>query len=244
MRFHVWWQTDRGLRRESNQDSILVDRELGLFIVADGMGGHKGGEVASKLAVDTSQKVLKEATGKSKSKHTVEELIQNLYTEASHAIYDKAVEEAPKLNGMGTTMVLGYLNNDKLYIGNVGDSRAYLFKNPHLWQLTEDHSILNEQLRAGLITPDQIDDFAGKNIITRSVGYERNVECDVLECELEGGDMFLLCSDGLTGMVTDEKIAEIIKGNNPDQVVTKCIKEAMKNGGEDNISVLVLSIDG
>ena len=239
MRLDVWCKTDKGLRRETNQDSFLVNRDLGLFIVADGMGGHSGGEVASSMAVQTSEEVIRSLKS---SPMSPREKIHKLYEESSHRIFDKAAVESLKLAGMGTTMVMMLADGESLYIGNVGDSRAYLFRRPHFWQLTEDHSLLNEQIRAGLIREDQMRQFAGRNVITRSVGYERDVMVDVLERPLKSGDCFLLCSDGLSGLVTDVKIAEIMNKTPLEQVVDKCIEQALANGGDDNVTVLLLAV--
>lgn len=238
MSFEVWCRTDKGLRRDSNQDSFLVNKDLGLYIVADGMGGHSGGEVASSMAVQTVEEVVKQLHKKVKSPR---DLLQKAYEESCQQIFDKAQKERAKLSGMGTTMVLLYQHEKSMFIGNVGDSRAYLYRKPHLWQLTEDHSLVNEQLRAGLIKEDQIENFIGRNMITRSVGYERDVTVDVLEKPLEKGDMFLLCSDGLSGLVDDAEIAEIFNKNNPSEVVDRCIEKALQNGGDDNVTVLVLA---
>ncbi len=236
MEIGIWCQTDRGLKRESNQDSYLVDKGLGLFIVADGMGGHSGGEVASSIAVETMQEVV----AKSTDGESPRDLLKRAYAEASHRIYDRSLREAEKLSGMGTTMVTAYFKSPLLYLANVGDSRAYMFKLPNYWQLTEDHSLINEQIRAGLLTVDQARNFVGKNVITRSVGYERDIECDIIEREVHPGECFLLCSDGLSGLVTDDKISEIIAKNPPKDVVKKCIDEAKKNGGDDNVTVLFI----
>lgn len=234
----VWCKTDKGLRRDSNQDSFLINHDLGLYIVADGMGGHSGGEVASQLAVQTVEQVVAEHHNKGLS---AKELIQKAYEEASHRIFDKAAKEA-QLAGMGTTMVLCYISGNSLFFGNVGDSRAYLFRKPHLWQVTEDHSLVNEQLRAGLIRPDQVRQFIGRNVITRSVGYERDVFADVLERPLQKGDHFLLCSDGLSGMVLDETIGEILTGQANEAGVGELLKRALSAGGEDNVTIMVISV--
>lgn len=215
-----------------------MDHDLGLFVVADGMGGHSGGEVASSMAVQTAEEVARGLKGSSVPPR---EAIVKMYEEASDRIYEKAAKES-KLSGMGTTMVLTYLSGSSLFIGNVGDSRAYLFRKPHLWQVTEDHSLLNEQLRAGLIREDQIRQFVGKNVITRSVGYEREVNVDILERSLRPGDCFLLCSDGLSGLVTDGKISEILNKFPLEQVVDKCVEAALANGGDDNVTVLLLAV--
>lgn len=238
MQIQAWCKTDKGLRRESNQDSFLVNDEIGLFIVADGMGGHSGGEVASSMAVEVSEEVAKVAKSAGLS---ARECLIKMYEESSRRIFDRAAHEA-KLSGMGTTMVMTLVSGNSLYIGNVGDSRAYLFRRPHLWQLTEDHSLLNEQLRAGLISEDQIRQFVGRNVITRSVGYERDVMVDILERPMKPGDCFLLCSDGLSGLVTDQKIGEIISETPPGQVVERCVEAALANGGDDNVTVLFLAV--
>lgn len=239
MQIDVWCKTDKGLRRESNQDSFLINRDLGLFVVADGMGGHSGGEVASSMAVEISEEVVR---GLKPRGHGARETVLKIYEESCHRIYDRAAQQAPQLSGMGTTMVMLYMAGQSMFVGNVGDSRAYLFRKPHLWQLTEDHSLLNEQLRAGLVREDQIRQFVGRNVITRSVGYERDVMADVLERPLKPGDCFLLCSDGLSGLVTDAKIAEILNTTPLDQVVDKCVEQALANGGDDNVTVLFLAV--
>ncbi|MFN7729851.1 MAG: Stp1/IreP family PP2C-type Ser/Thr phosphatase [Bdellovibrio sp.] len=239
MQIDVWCKTDKGLRRESNQDSFLVNRDLGLFIVADGMGGHSGGEVASSMAVTVCEEVVRTLRSSGLGPR---ETVLKIYEESCHRIYDRAAKQDPQLAGMGTTMVMLYCSGPSMFIGNVGDSRAYLFRRPHFWQLTEDHSLLNEQIRAGLIREDQVRQFVGRNVITRSVGYERDVMVDILERPLKSGDCFLLCSDGLSGLVPDVKIAEIINTTPLDQVVDKCVEQALANGGDDNVTVLLLSV--
>ena len=143
---------------------------------------------------------------------------------------------------MGTTMVMATLINGKLYIGNVGDSRCYLFRDNHLWQLTEDHSLVNEQIRAGIISEDEVHMVSGKNVITRSVGFEEVVDADIFQRKVEKGELYLLCSDGLCGMVDDSVIESILKNNDPRNAVNSCIEAAKQAGGDDNISVIVLQI--
>lgn len=239
MKLNVWCKTDKGLRRGSNQDSYLINEDLGLFVVADGMGGHSGGEVASAIAVKTVEDIVKNSKDKVT---TPRELLTKAYEEASSRIYDKAAYERPELSGMGTTMVLCYRQGSSMYIGNVGDSRVYLFRKPYLWQMTEDHSLVNEQLRAGIINEEQVKNFAGKNVITRSVGYERDVNVDILERPLQSGDCFLLCSDGLSGLVNDTMIGEIISKNEPEKVPDACIDRALAHGGDDNVTVLFIQV--
>jgi protein phosphatase len=238
MRFDVWAQTDVGLKRDINQDAILVDHDLNLFIVADGMGGHKGGEVASALAVETAQSVV--AQRRTEPKLTARKVLSDAYHEASSRIHHKSTFESPDLMGMGTTMVLLWEQKGRIYIGNVGDSRAYLFSNSNLWQLTEDHSLINEQVRAGVISEEEAPHVIGRNVITRSVGFEREVSVDILEREPQPEEFYLMCSDGLSGLVNGQKILEILKQSTPEEVVGKCIQEAKRAGGDDNISVLLI----
>jgi protein phosphatase len=236
-----WCQTDVGLRRENNQDSFLIDESLGLYLVADGMGGHRGGEVASKLAVETFREVVQQSLRESGArKPNPRALMAKAYEAACARIFDESQKPGTDLHGMGTTLVAAFLLGETLYIGNVGDSRAYLFTQDSLWQITEDHSLVNEQLRAGLLKESDVDKFAAKNVITRSVGFEREVQVDIIERTLQPGDMILICSDGLSGMVKDAKIADILRSTPPKDIVAKCITEAKANGGDDNVTTLII----
>jgi serine/threonine protein phosphatase PrpC len=237
MKFDAWYLTDKGLRRDSNQDASLINKDLGLFIVADGMGGHSGGEVASSMAVETVEEIILQPEILKKSPREVMILA---YEEASRRIFDKAATERPELVGMGTTMVIAYIRGKSIYVGNVGDSRCYLFKKPFLWQITEDHSLLNEQVRAGLVNEEQIQNFVGRNVITRSVGYERDVHPDVIEREILPGELYLICSDGLSSLVPDRRISEILNQHPPQKAVKALVEQALANGGDDNVTVLAL----
>jgi PPM family protein phosphatase len=241
--FHlrVWCQTDVGLRRERNEDFFLFDEEIGLYIVADGMGGHRGGEVASRMAAETMREVLQRIIKSGGSRRLNPRVIlTQAYEEASQRIFEKSKDLSTELSGMGTTLVASFAYQGTLYVANVGDSRAYLFSNGNLWQMTEDHSLMNEQLRAGVIADKDVAQYSGKNVITRSVGFEPDVQVDVIERELKAGEMVLMCSDGLSGLVEDAKIAELCAGPNPSEIVTNCIAEAKKNGGDDNITVMLV----
>ncbi len=238
MQISAWCRTDKGLRRDSNQDAYLINSELGLFVVADGMGGHSGGEVASALAVESVEEFFKKHRNSDLSGR---DLISQAYMGASHRIFDVAAKE-PKLTGMGTTMVLCYFDGDSLFIANVGDSRVYLFRTPYLWQITEDHSLVNEQLRAGIINEDQVKSFASRNVITRSVGYERDVTVDILERPAQRGDHVLLCSDGLSGLVPDVMLSEILGRTDNEQITEACVERALAHGGDDNVTVLYLQV--
>jgi len=236
MKFDSWYLTDKGLRRETNQDSCLINRELGLFIVADGMGGHSGGEVASSMAVETVEEIMLQPESRKKLPR---ELLLHCCEEASRRIFDKAAER-PELSGMGTTMVMSYFSKNSIYIANIGDSRCYMYRNDHLWQITEDHSLINEQLRAGVMSEEQVMKFVGRNVITRSVGYERDVYPDIIEREITPGEIYLMCSDGLSSLVPDDKICQILSQNTPDKAVKACVEQALANGGDDNVTVLLL----
>ncbi|HRO66111.1 MAG TPA: Stp1/IreP family PP2C-type Ser/Thr phosphatase [Pseudobdellovibrionaceae bacterium] len=241
MKIEAWFLTDKGLRRDSNQDSCLVLKENGLFVVADGMGGHSGGEVASSIAVQTVKEVFEDPEVIERSPR---EVIIKAYETASHRIYDKAANENPELAGMGTTMVMAYVRGNNIYVANVGDSRCYMFRKPYLWQITEDHSLINEQIRAGLLSEEQATAMVGRNVITRSVGYERDVHPDVIERQMQPGELFLLCSDGLSSMVPDDRISEILNNHPPEKITRLCVDQALANGGDDNVTVLVLHAVG
>ncbi len=238
MRLKAWGETDVGLKRSNNQDSILVDSKLGLFIVADGMGGHKGGEVASAIAVEVAKEILTQEI--EKPHFTPRDVIQKIYREASARIHHMSTIKNPELAGMGTTMVLAFFHHGTIYLGNVGDSRCYLLHHENLWQLTEDHSLVNEQLRAGVIGEEDIGLIVGRNVITRSVGYEREVRVDIVQRDLEQGESLLLCSDGLCGLVRDEEIIDVCRRYSGKDVVKQCVEVAKRAGGDDNISVIYI----
>ncbi len=238
MKFEVAAQTDVGLKREINQDSVLIDHDLGLFVVADGMGGHRGGEVASALAVETVQDYLRERVEELKQSPKV--VLHDAYREASARIHHRSTVETPELMGMGTTMVLMLAVNDRVFIANVGDSRAYLYRFPYLWQLTEDHSLINEQVKAGVIPEEEAPNVLGRNVITRSVGFEHDVMADIIERPLQPNDLFILCSDGLSGLVTSDRLIEICQSGQVKEIVTRSIYEAKKAGGDDNVSVIAI----
>jgi protein phosphatase len=239
MRLRVSGLTDVGLRRENNQDSYFVSEELGLFVVADGMGGHQGGEVASQIAVQTIEQTIKSSFEKDKGTSAYD-LLQRAYTQAGQAIYRRSQEEPP-LKGMGTTAVTCLLRGKNLYVANVGDSRCYLIHPPYIWQMTDDHSLLNEQIRAGLVKPENAAHFANKNVITRSVGFEDHVVADIIERQLADGDYILMCSDGLSGLVSDKRICDVALTLPFNDVVPRLVEEAKRNGGDDNITVVFMA---
>ncbi len=239
MQIKSWVKTDVGLKRDNNQDSFLCEKGIGLYIVADGMGGHKGGEIASALACSTVKDVI---TNPNNHHLSPKEILRFAYAEASSRIFSHA-KENPDLTGMGTTMVLILHKGNVFYIANVGDSRCYLTRGSSLWQLTEDHSLMNEQIRAGIMTPEQAKVMVAKNVITRSVGFEHDAVCDVIERIATPGEIYLLCSDGMHGLVGDKRINEIIQRAPVDSITTQLIEEAKKNGGDDNVTTLILKVE-
>ncbi len=238
MKIKGWGKTDVGLKRSINQDTILIDDGLGLYVVADGMGGHKGGEIASDLAVESAKEVVKKYI--KEAQVSPRDIISEIYREASARIYRKGTVENPELDRMGTTMVLALYFQGTIYVGNVGDSRCYLFLNNNLWQITEDHSLVNEQVRAGIISEDEVDMMVGKNVITRSVGYEKEVQVDIVQRKMIKGERLLLCSDGLCGLVSDAIIEDILRKHSGSKSVDYCVEMAKEAGGDDNISVIVI----
>jgi protein phosphatase len=238
MQIQVWGVSDPGLKRENNQDSYLIDESLGLFVVADGMGGHKGGEVASLMAVETAREIIAKPQVKELAPR---DLLRLIYQEASLRIFERAKVDS-SLSGMGTTMVMALLREEVLFIANVGDSRAYLIGETHIWQLTEDHSLINEQIRAGIVSAENAHRVVAKNVITRSVGYEREVVCDIVERDIRPGEIYLLCSDGLHGLVNEKRIVDIVESSEIDNAAQYLIEEAKRNGGDDNITVVLIQV--
>lgn len=248
MQFKVGAATDIGRKRSQNQDAIGSSPEMGLFLVSDGMGGHQGGETASSTAVevilssvDQAKKVPKSAGGK-----TAAQMVETALQNANHAIYERSVAE-PKLRGMGTTTTALLFDNKVLTIGHVGDSRCYFLRPNQLWQATRDHSLVEEKLRAGLITREALKTDRMKNVITRSVGFEPAVQVDIYQMEVKAGDTFLLCSDGLSGLADDKEILEIVQkhlfeGGNAQNAVKALIAAANTNGGDDNVSSIIVQV--
>lgn len=234
-RVEVFGRSDVGRKRNNNQDSFLISDALGVFAVADGMGGHSGGEVASALAVKTLEKIFKE-----KRENSVPERLETAVNFCNQVIFEQSQAHS-HLSGMGTTLTALALDGDWVHIAQVGDSRCYLYRSGELFQLTEDHSQVYELIKAGLIS-EQNAPFVQKNVITRSVGYERLVRVDVFSRRVEPGDKYLLCSDGLSGMVTNEQIAQVLQNFSIGDACVNLVNLANYFGGEDNISVVVLEM--
>ncbi len=240
--------SDVGRVKESNEDAFLVDKRLRLYIVADGVGGHAAGEVASEMAVREARRIIKEGehvlhhfveTGEGKD--DVKDLLELAIREAGRAIFDLAeVDRAKK--GMGTTTSLLLLTPDRGFIAHVGDSRVYLVRSGELYQLTEDHSLINELIKRGKLAPEDAADAPYKNAVTRAVGVYADVEVDTLDFEIAAGDNFMLCSDGLTEHVPDQEIANIIEQEEFVAIPKRFIELANARGGKDNITSLVVKV--
>jgi protein phosphatase len=235
-------RTDTGMIRSGNEDSYYKDSapDRGLFIVADGMGGHAAGEVASEMAVQILGRELKVVTDltDARAETTVAEALRR----ANRAIYDRTLAETEK-QGMGTTASVLLLAGRHYLIGQVGDSRIYLLRDGMLTQLTKDHSYVQEQVDAGMLTPEQARYHPYSNVITRCVGASASVEPDTFRGEVRVGDVFLVASDGLTGMVDDRRLLRLLSARaTPQRIVEALIAEANGRGGLDNITAIVVQV--
>jgi protein phosphatase len=242
--------TDVGRKRDHNEDNFYMFYEENLFMVADGMGGHEAGEVASKMAVDCIQDFFVR-TGKDqeatwpykmfKDKKYDENRLIVAILEANKKIFNASQKSAKKKNGMGTTITTALFLENGAYIGWVGDSRIYRVRKGKLEQVSEDHSLLNEMIKKNDMSPEEIENFPHKNVILRAVGLKPYVEVDVKYFPLEDGDIYLLCSDGLSGEVPDNDIRRIVvESNSLDDAAKNLIQEANKNGGKDNVTVALI----
>ena len=241
MRFVCAARTDVGIVRSGNEDNYLMLADRGVFIVADGMGGHAAGEVASEMAVRIISKELGSLRGM--TDEAVGERIQLAIRASNEAIFDRTLSEHDK-RGMGTTVTLLTLMPRRYLIGQVGDSRAYLLREGSLLQLTKDHSYVQEQVDAGLLTPDQARVHPYSNVITRCVGASNDVVPDLYFGSLRAGDVLLLASDGLTGMLEDEQLGKILSSEgSPQTWVDRMITEANRRGGLDNITAIIVKIE-
>ena len=238
-------KTDIGQKRKTNQDAILMLPEQHFFMVADGMGGHKGGDIASQLCAQLMQDHITLHHGKKAPKDLLSESVFRV----NHGIFKEA-ENRPELRGMGTTMNALYFHKGILHLVNVGDSRTYLVQNHKIYQMTRDNSLVNEKLTTGIYTREQAKDDPQKNVLTKTVGYDPEMVPDLYQYKVVKNDLFITCSDGLYGKVSDEDILHLIKDHIPnpssatqeglDELVDQLVKLANDNGGNDNISVIAL----
>jgi len=280
----AWAKTDNGKKRDHNEDSFLVDERLALFAVADGMGGHQGGETASKLALEVLRAEIKKAHDdlEAAARRIAEQRRSELFRStgpmdalgdtdpgtardektdpliesqqppaltvlraaartAGHAIYDTALQD-PNLRGMGTTLTAMMYAGDRMHVVHAGDSRCYLFRDGALRQLTEDHSWIAEQVRQGNMTEAEAKESKFRHVITRSVGFERDVEVDARGVAVEAGDCYLLCSDGMSNYVDHAELERVLLSTWYRRAPAALVDLANQRGGDDNITVVMVMI--
>ena len=245
MKFAFALESDIGKRRKQNQDRGCARPDIGLFMVADGMGGHQGGETASAMSVELVPRNLMDFEKRETEFRSSSALIASIQA-ANRDIFRLAQREA-HLQGMGTTTTALLFRDQHLTIGHVGDSRAYFFRPGAVWQLTRDHSLVQEKLRAGLITRKDAAQDLHRNVITRSVGFEPDVFVEMFEMDVQVGDLFLLCSDGLSSQVNEPAILDIVQkhcfeAENLQSAVKDLIALANESGGDDNVTVLLVQV--
>ena len=242
MNYEFCIRTDPGLARENNEDAVAVDDPTRLAILADGMGGYNAGEIASGMAATFIKSELGRwlaQAGRHANAREVRRAMEICVDNANRSIFN-AANSNPQYSGMGTTLVLGVFQDGRLMLGHIGDSRCYRLRGDEFAQITKDHSLLQEQMDAGLITPEQAATSSNKNLVTRALGVEDAVLLEVNEHKVEPGDLFLMCSDGLSDMVDDEGIVKILGKEGPlEAKAVQLIDAANANGGRDNISVLM-----
>jgi serine/threonine protein phosphatase PrpC len=225
--------TDPGRTRRHNEDSYVIEPPL--FAIADGMGGAQAGEVASRLATAALKEGHADAGG--------EQRIADLIQEANRRVYDRSSSD-PNTSGMGTTITVALVEADQVAFGHVGDSRAYLIRDAQMEQLTEDHSLVNELLKTGKLSREEAETHPQRSVITRALGTDPDVDVDTFSVRALAGDLFLLCSDGLTDMVSEESILDVVEQHRGDidGALRALVKEANRGGGQDNITVVAFEI--
>ena len=245
---HIVRATDTGQLRSHNEDYLDSDEELGVVVLADGMGGYQAGEIASEIAVKKILETMRKHLGgkafvqpENSRGEYVMELLRQAVEHANRTIFDSA-QNAPEYYGMGTTVVAAVFYDNCVSIAHVGDSRLYRLRGEELRQLTTDHSVLQELIEQGLFTPEEARRSPSKNLVTRALGVSYEIQVDVQESEVAGGDLFLLCSDGLNDMLEDRTIRSILLDHlaHPEKAVRALIEAANAAGGEDNISVILV----
>lgn len=243
--------TDVGRKRKHNEDAYLLDAERGLFVVADGMGGHAAGEVASRLTVESIQEFISGTEDDHdntwpfgyNNRYSVDGNRLSTAVERANEKVMRAVVNRPELKGMGTTVVAALFDERRVTLVHVGDSRAYLLRDSELRRLTDDHSWVQEQVNAGILSEEEARSHPLKNVVTRALGGGAHVAVDLIELPVGEGDRYLLCSDGLTGMVSDEEILEALSSaRTPEQIVRGLVDLANERGGVDNITAIMVVV--
>jgi len=234
--------TDTGRARRNNEDSVAVDEAGRIAVLADGMGGYNAGEVASGMASERVKDELGlrlKALGPTPSESEMKSALLDAVDSANREVYDAAMSH-PEYAGMGTTLVVAVYRGERLWLGHIGDSRGYRFRNGDLEQLTRDHSLLQEQIDAGLITAEQAAYSMHKNLVTRAVGVDELVDLEIHDYPVEPGDLLLMCSDGLSDMLSDEQIEQLLRTNDSLPAAgAMLVQAANAAGGRDNIAVVL-----
>jgi len=237
-------KSDVGKVRSNNEDAFYFPKEKGafpeLYIVADGMGGHMGGEIASEIAVNEVSAYINSNLSPDSDSQEVKQILESSIISANDKILSFAVKNS-MYAGMGTTITIALFHNGSLYIGHVGDSRAYRIRENRIEQLTKDHSLVWQWAQEGRITMEEAESHPLKNIITKALG-EKRIEPDIMEFDLKDNDIIILCSDGLTNMLKDDIIKNIALSFEPEEAVLKLIEQANSNGGLDNITVGIINV--
>lgn len=238
MKNQAYGLSDVGRRRQNNQDQLLVDEQRDVYAIADGMGGHAAGEVASQIAIQA----LAETINEPNSDGPADQLLVDAVHEGNRRICESVLARG-EWKGMGTTIVALVKRDDRVVIGHVGDSRSYVLRQGKLQQLTDDHSWVGEQVRLGLLTDEEAHSHPMRNIVTRAMGNRLEVDVEVSEQQIQPGDVFLLCSDGLNSMMVDDEIEAVLAehANDPAAACRALVAAANDRGGDDNVTVIVLN---
>lgn len=237
--------TDVGRKRASNQDAFCqacLPSGVQFMVLCDGMGGHRGGNVASEIAVRAFYELLNDRLTQSIRPKELKTVLSGIIAKVSYLIYQTGVG-APEFAGMGSTVVLAVRCGKKICIAHVGDSRAYLYRDGKLRRLTKDHSLVQEMIDRGEISPEEGENHPHRNVITRTLGYADDSQPEILFSDVRHGDVFLLCSDGLTVPVRDCQLEELLRNNEPSRLAPVLVSRALEGGGPDNITVGILYED-
>jgi protein phosphatase len=247
--------TDPGLKREGNEDSFSADDILGLYVVADGMGGHLAGEVASSMAVGLINKCFREWIGTDASRDLLfgypdpslskyANYVSSSIRLANRVIYEMAIQHR-EYHGMGTTVAVLAVIPRLIITANVGDSRIYLVRNGQIERLSKDHTIIAEQIEMGILSSEEAKNSPMKHVLTRNLGSSKEVEAEIFELEPSNNDRFILCTDGVTDLISDDEILEMVEGeDNPEALCGHFIEEALERGGHDNATVVSVYLAG
>jgi len=240
-------RSDKGIVREVNEDSFnIIEGYAGVpvtFIIADGMGGHNSGEVASKSAVDFASSYILEFKDTLFNVGRIPEDIQEIVKKANTNVFDKSRQHEAN-TGMGTTFIIAVIYEGEIHIGHVGDSRVYMIRNSEIKRITTDHSYIEELIKTGTLTREEAENHPNKNIITRALGCFDDIQVDLYTCEMMANDYYILCTDGLTNKLDENEIKQIVETNcEPENACEELIKKANEKGGEDNITVIVITND-